>query len=152
MINLMELKKMENTPGKIESYFTLFELLLAHKSNPSLAVKELHLVKQDSMNSGEFHSHITKIVKRCKIPNEQVEERAIRDTLFLGMNGTKARDKAINLMNEEGKEFTVGFLMQQLEIEDYNSHHKSLSHFDSTASVNFHMTIGRTSKERTRKM
>ena len=89
------------------------------------------------MNSGEFHSHITKIVKRCKFPNEQAEERAIRDALFLGMNSTKARDKAINLMNEESKELTVDFLMQQLEIEDHNSHDNSLSHFDSTASMNF---------------
>ena len=65
------------------------------------------------------------------------EERAIRDTIFLGMNSTKARDKAINLMNEEGKELTVDFLMQQLEIEDCNAHHKSLSQLDSSTSVNF---------------
>ena len=63
--------------------------------------------------------------------------RAIRDTIFLGMSSTQARDKAINLMNEEGKEITVEFLMQQLEIEDCNSHHKSLSQLDSTTSVNF---------------
>ena len=37
--------------GKIESYFTLFELLLAPKSNPLLAVEELHFVKQGSMDS-----------------------------------------------------------------------------------------------------
>ena len=36
---------------KIESYFTLFELLLAPKSNPLLAVEELHFAKQGSMNS-----------------------------------------------------------------------------------------------------
>ena len=30
--------------GEIESYFTLFELLLAPKSNPLLAVEELHFV------------------------------------------------------------------------------------------------------------
>ena len=59
----------------IESYFTLFELLLAPKSNPLLAVEELHFAKQGSMDSGEF----------------------------------QARDKAINLMNEEGKELTVEF-------------------------------------------
>ena len=53
------------------------------------------------------------------------------------MNSTWARDKAINLMNEEGKELTVEFLMQQLEIEDCNAHHKSLSQLDSTTSVNF---------------
>ena len=41
--------------GKIASYFMLFELLLAPKSNSLLAVKELHFVKQSSMNSGEFH-------------------------------------------------------------------------------------------------
>ena len=53
------------------------------------------------------------------------------------MNSTKARDKAINLMNEEGKELTVDFLMQELEIEDCNAHYKSLSQLDSSTSVNF---------------
>ena len=94
-------------------------------------------MKQGSLTFGEFHAHITKTVKRCKFSNEEAEEKAIRDVLFLGMNSSKARDKAINLMNEEGKELTVDFLMQQLEIEDCNSHHKSLSQLDSTASVHF---------------
>ena len=49
---------------RIESYFTLFELLLAPKSNPLLAVEDLHFAKQGSMTSGEFHFHIVKIVKR----------------------------------------------------------------------------------------
>ena len=40
----------------IESYFTLFESLLAPKSNPILAVEELHFAKQGSVTSGEFHS------------------------------------------------------------------------------------------------
>ena len=117
--------------GEIESYFTLFELLLAPKLNPLLAVEELHFVKQGSMNSGEFHSHVTKIAKRCQFPNAQAEERAIRDAKFLGMNSQKARDY------EEGKVLTVDLLMNQLEIEDCNSHHKSLSQLDSTSSVNF---------------
>ena len=46
---------------KIESYFTLFESLLAPKSNPLLAVEELHFAKQDSMNSGEFYAPVVKI-------------------------------------------------------------------------------------------
>ena len=50
---------------KIESYFTLFESLLAPKSNPLLTVEELHFTKQGSVTSGEFHSHIVKIAKRC---------------------------------------------------------------------------------------
>ena len=70
------------------------------------------------MNSGEFHSHATKIVKRCIFPNGQAEERAIKDATFLGMNSQKARDKTINLMNEEGNVLTVDFLMNQLEIKD----------------------------------
>ena len=122
---------------KIESYFTLFESLLAPKSNPLLAVEELCFAKQGSMDSGEFHAHVVKIAKRCRFPHTKAEERAIRDTTFLGMNGTQARDKAINLMNEEGKELTVEFLIQQLEIEDCNTQHKSLSQLDSTTSVNF---------------
>ena len=89
------------------------------------------------MNSGEFYAHITKIAKRCKFPNAEAEERAIRDSTFLEMNSTRARDKTINLTNQERKELTVDFLMQQLEIEDCNAHHKSLSQLDSTTSVNF---------------
>ena len=45
----------------IESYFTLFELLLAPKSNPLLAVEELHFTKKGSMTSREFHSYIVKM-------------------------------------------------------------------------------------------
>ena len=120
----------------IESYFTLFELLLAPKSNPVLAVEELHFTKQGSMTSAEFHSHIAKIAKRCKSPNQQAEERATRDAIFLGMNSQRARDKAINLMNEEGKELTVEFVMNQLAIEDCNTQHKSLSQLNSSSSVN----------------
>ena len=87
---------------RIASYFTLFELYLAPKSNPLLAVEDLHFAKQGSMTSGEFHSHIIEIVKRCQFPNPEAEERAIRDAIILGMNSQWARDKAINLMNEEG--------------------------------------------------
>ena len=111
--------------------------MLAPKSNPLLAVKELHFAKQGSMTSREFHSHIVKIAKRCQFPYPEAEERAIRDAIFLGMNNQQARDKAINLMNEEGKELTVEFLMNQLAVEDCNAHHKSLSQLDSTSSVNF---------------
>ena len=118
---------------KIESYFTLFESLLAPTSNPLLTVEELHFAKQGSMNSREFYAHVVKIAKRCKFPCTKAEERAIRDTIFLGMNSTKARDKAINSMNEKGKELTVDFLMQQLEIEDCYAHHKRLSQLDSSS-------------------
>ena len=133
---------MENKEGKyssehIESYFTLFELSLAPRSNPLLAVKDLHFAKQGSMTSGEFHSHIVKIVKRCQFPCPEAEERAIRDAIFIGMNSQRARDKAINLMNEEGKELTVDFLMNQLAIGDCNTQHKFLSQLNSSSSMNF---------------
>ena len=54
-------------------------------------------------------------------------------------------------MNEEGKELTVDFLMQQLEIEDCNAPHESLSQLDSSMSINFaaydhHRTRARTAK------
>ena len=39
-------------------------------------------------------------------------------------------------MNEEGKELTVEFLMNQLAVEDCGAHHKSLSQLDSTSSMN----------------
>ena len=109
----------------------LFESLPAPKSNPLLAVEELHFTKQGSMNSGELYEHVVKIVKRCKFSCAKAEERAIRDTIFLDMNNIKDRGKAINLINQEGKELTVDFLMQQLEREDCNAHQKSLSQLDS---------------------
>ena len=122
---------------RIESYFTLFELSLAPRSNPLLAVEDLYLAKQGSMTSGEFHSHIVKIVKRCQFPCQKAEERAIRDAIFMGINSQWARDKAINLMNEEGKELTVEFLMNQLPGEDCNTQHKLLSQLNSSSFVNF---------------
>ena len=96
----LESKEDKYSSEHTESYFTLFELLLAPKSNPLLAVEDF--AKQGSMTSGEFHSHIVKITKRSKFPNPEAEERAIRDAIFLGMNSQQARDKAI-LMNEEAK-------------------------------------------------
>ena len=109
LISQAEYDKLDDKEGKyssekIGSYFTLFESLLAPKSNPLLAVEELRFAKQDSMDSGEFHAHVVKIAKRCRFPCTKAEERAIRDTIFLGMNSTQAMDKAINVMNEEGKE------------------------------------------------
>ena len=53
------------------------------------------------------------------------------------MNSQWARDKAINLMNEEGKEVTVEFLMNHLAVEDGNTQHKFLSQLNSNSSVNF---------------
>ena len=132
----LEIKDKEDkySSEHIASYFTLFELLLAPKL---LAVEDLHFAKQGSMTSGEFHSHIVEIVKRCQFPNPEAEERAIRDAIFLGMNSQQARDKAINLMNEEAKELTVDFLMNQLAIEDCNTQHKILSQLNSSSSMNF---------------
>ena len=59
LINQSAYDELESKQGKyssecIESYFTLFELLLAPKSNPLLAVEDLHFAKQGSMTSGEF--------------------------------------------------------------------------------------------------
>ena len=59
---------------QIESYFTLFENYPAPKSNPLLAVEELHFAKQGCMNSGEFHAHIVKIAKGCKFPTQRLNK------------------------------------------------------------------------------
>ena len=120
---------------KIESYFTLCENILTPRSNPLLSLEELHPAKQGSMTSEEFYSHVLQIVKRCQFPNQEAEERAVRDAIFIGMNSQRARDKAINLMNEEGKEVTVEFLMNHLAVEDGNTQHKFLSQINSSSSV-----------------
>ena len=122
---------------KIESYFSLVESILTPRSNPLLAVEELNLTKQGSMTSEEFYSQILEIVKRCHFPNQAAEDRAIRDAIFIGTNSQWAKDKAINLMNEEeGKEVTVEFLLNHLAVEDGNSQHRFLSPLDSNTSMN----------------
>ena len=122
---------------KIESYFSLVENILTPRSNPLLAVEELHLAKQGSMTSQEFYSQMLEIVKRCRFPNQAAEERAVRDAIFIGMNSQWAKDKAINFMNEEeGKEVTVEFLLNHLAVEDGNSQHRFLSQLDSSTSMN----------------
>ena len=128
-------RKGRYSSDKIESYFSLVENILTPRSNPLLAVEELHLTKQGSMTSQEFHSQILEIVKRCRFPNQAAEDRAVRDAIFIGMNSQRAKDKAINFMNEEdGKEVTVEFLLNHLAIEDGNS--RFLSQLDSSSSVN----------------
>ena len=122
---------------KVESYFSLVENILIPRSNPLLAVEELHLAKQGSMTSEEFYSKVLEIVKRCQFPNQEAKERAVRDAIFIGMNSQRARDKAINLMNEEeGREVIVEFLMNHLAVEDGNTQHRFLSQLDSNASMN----------------
>ena len=130
-------RKGKYSSDKIESYFSLVENILTPRSNPLLAMEELHLAKQGSMTSQEFYSQILEIVKRCHFPNQAAEDRAIRDAIFIGMNSQQAKDKAINLMNEEeGKEVTVEFLMNHLAVEDGNSQHRFPSQLDSNTSVN----------------
>ena len=130
-------RKGRYSSDKIESYFSLVENILTPRSNPLLAVEELHLTKQGSMTSQEFHSQILEIVKRCRFPNQAAEERAVRDAIFIGMNSQRTKGKAINFMNEEdGKEVTVEFLLNHLAVEDGNSQHRFLSQLDSSTSVN----------------
>ena len=130
-------RKGRYSSDKIESYFSLVENILTPRSNPLLAVEELHLTKQGSMTSQEFHSQILEIVKRCRFPNQAAEDRAVRDAIFIGMNSQRTKDKTINFMNEEdGKEVTVEFLLNHLAVEDGNSQHRFLSQLDSSTSVN----------------
>ena len=56
-------RKGKYSSDKIESYFSLVENILTPRSNPLLAVEELHLAKQGSMTSQEFYSQILEIVK-----------------------------------------------------------------------------------------
>ena len=130
---------------KVENYFMLFDSILLPRSNNLLAVEELKLCKQGSMTAGGYHGHVSRIAQRCQFPCTMAKERGIRDAIFLGMNSQHTRDKCINLMNEQGKEVTVEFLLQYLEVEDYNAHHRSLSQLDSTGTGTWlHTTVGRT--------
>ena len=127
----LEKKEGKYSSESIESYFTLFELLLAPKSNPLLAVEELHFAKQGSMTSGEFYSQLLKLQKDVSSQTQRQKKELSGMKIFLVINSQQARDKAINLMNEEGKELTVEFLMNQLAIEDCNAQHNILSQLNS---------------------
>ena len=59
--------------------------MLTLRSNPLLAVEDLHCLKQNSMTAGEFHSQAHNIVQRCNFPNKEAEDRAISDALYFGM-------------------------------------------------------------------
>ena len=145
-------RKGRYSSDKIESYFSLVENILTPRSNPLLAVEELHLAKQGSMTSQEFHSQILEIVKRCRFPNQAAEDRAVRDAIFIGMNSQRTKDKAINFMNEEdGKEVTVEFLLNHLAVEDGNSQHRFLSQLDSSSFVNMIAYDRRQNKEKNNK-
>ena len=67
------------------------------------------------------------------------------------MNNQWARDKAINLMNEEAKELIVEFIMNQLVIEDCNAQHKILPQLNSSSSVNFAACDCRQNKRKSKK-
>ena len=54
-------------------------------------------------------------------------------------------------MNEEGKELTVDFLMNQLAIGDCNTQHKFLSQLNSSSSMNFVAYDGRQNKGKSNK-
>lgn len=99
------------------------------------------------MTAGRFQVQITKTAKRCNFPNKEAEERAIRDVLHRGMNSSHVRDKCINFINNDNGELAINILIQHLEIEDSNSHHKSLSQLDSTTTVNFATYDRRHNKE-----
>ena len=89
LISQEEYNRLEDKEGKysskrIESYFTLFESLVAPKSNPLLAVEELHFAKQGSMDSGEFHAHVVKIAKRCRFPCAKERHNFLRHEQYTG--------------------------------------------------------------------
>ena len=79
---MLHQKEGKYSSEQIESYFTLFESLLAPKSNPLLAVEELHFTKQGSMTFGEFHSHIVKIAKRCQFPTQRQRKEPLGMQFF----------------------------------------------------------------------
>ena len=80
----LESKEGKYSSEHIESYFTLFELLLAPKSNPLLAVEDLHFAKQGYMTSGEFHSHIVKIAKRCQFSKSRGRRKSYQGCSLFG--------------------------------------------------------------------
>ena len=67
---------------KVESYFTLCENILTPRSNPLLAVEDLHLAKQGSMTSEEFHSHVLQIVKKMSVSKPRGRGKSCRGCNF----------------------------------------------------------------------
>ena len=93
----------------------------------------------------------SKLQKDGSSPTQRQRKGPLKMQFFLGMNSQWARDKAINLMNEEEKELTVEFLMIQLAVEDCSAHHKSLSQLNFTSSKNFAAYDHRQNKEKSNK-
>ena len=73
LLSQADYDKLEDKTGKysldkIESYFSLCELVLTPRSNPLLAVEDLYLAKQGSMTSGEFHFSHTQNCEKMPVP------------------------------------------------------------------------------------
>ena len=89
------------------------------------------------MTSAEFFSKVSKTARQCNFPNKEAEESAVRDVIYGGgINSHRVRDRCIK-SNNNGEEISIKFLMKHLEVEDSNIHLRSLSHLDSTATVNY---------------
>ena len=85
----------------------------------------------------ETRAQYEELLKASRAQNFTSTLLPVRDAIFIGMNSQRAKDKAINFMNEEeGKEVTVEFLLNHLAVEDGNSQHRFLSQLDSSTSVN----------------
>ena len=69
-------RKGKYSSDKIESYFSLVENILTPRSNPLLAMEELHLAKQGSMTSQEFYSQILENCEKMPFskPRQQKKE------------------------------------------------------------------------------
>ena len=88
LISQAEYDELENKTGKysldkIESYFTLCELIMTPRSNPLLAVEDLYLTKQGSMTSGEFHSH-TQNCRKMPVPKSRGRGESCQGCNFYG--------------------------------------------------------------------
>ena len=118
---------------KIESYFTLFESLLAPKSNPLLAVEELNFAKQGSMTSGEFHSHIVKIAKYASSPT-QGQKKGMQFFWAWTVNGPGTSHK---FDEWGGKRTHSGISNEPTGNWRLQCSSQHLSQLDSTSSMNF---------------
>ena len=69
---------------KIESYFSLCELVLTPRSNPLLAVEDLYLAKQGSMTSGEFSFSHTQNCEKMPVPMSGSRRKSSQGYNFYG--------------------------------------------------------------------
>ena len=126
--------------NNINRYFELFEEHISPKSNALIVVLELKRLFQGSMSLEDFHTKALRLVKEAEYPEEDTQNRILRDILISGLASDKIHAKII----KEGKDVTLPRVMEIARLEVSTQRH--IDRMQDMAKVNY-VQYGKGSKK-----